>query len=148
MTETERERQLLRSALAERHRASRRQTPPFELLWSRAVAGMRSPRRARRGLLALAAAAVVLVLAATVAWRILDRHSHRELERALTVAAGAGGWRAPLDFLLETPGRQWLEATPSWTPGPAREPWLPAADLVAPDSQSPIPRGPIPRGDS
>ncbi len=136
MTETERERELLKRALAEAHRSTRRRTPAFGVLWSRAVAARKRPRRApgSRRLALGAAAAAALVLAATLALWTADRQSRSELEGAMTIAAALGEWKAPLDFLLETPGKEWLEAAPRWDPAAAAERWRLDPDLLEPDS--------------
>lgn len=138
------ERRLLTSLLAEVHRRQRNRTPPFEDVWSRAVAESAAARAARprkpRIRLAVAAAAVaVAVLGATIGWWIDSRRS-RELDRALAAAAAVGEWRAPLDFLLETPGREWLASTPRWGPGADAASWslappeLPETAAPEPDS--------------
>lgn len=138
MAETERERQLLRGLLAEGHRSTRRRTPAFAALWSRAVAEMRSPPEARRrGLALAAAAAALLALATTVTlWRARPQDPV-EVERAMQIAATVSEWRAPLDFLLETPGREWLESTPGWPVEPTDRPWNLTPDLLEPDSLQP-----------
>ncbi len=139
---TERERQLLRGALAEGHRSGRRRTPPFEELWSRAVAessaALSGRRRGPRIRLAVAAAAVaVLVVASTIALWTESRRS-RQLDVALSAAAAVGEWRAPLDFLLDTPGREWLAATPSWDPRAAAGPrWDLAPELLESEPLNP-----------
>ncbi|MFQ5528042.1 MAG: hypothetical protein ACE5GX_17515 [Thermoanaerobaculia bacterium] len=60
----------------------------------------------------------VVVLAAGVAWlmpglRGLDGASLSETEQ-LALAQDLSSWEAPLDFLLETPGREILYAPPSF----------------------------------
>jgi hypothetical protein len=143
-SETDHGRQLLESVLAEGRRDAGRNTPPFEEVWSRAVAASTSPRARRlrqpRLRLALAAAAVaVLVAASTIALWVDSRRS-RQLERAMTAVTAVGEWRAPLDFLLETPGREWLGAPPRWDPGStATAPWGIAPGLPETDPpKSPI----------
>ncbi len=135
MPDSDREREMLREVLAEGHRASGRRTPPFAALWARATAEAGSPHRARRPVLAVAAVAAVLVLAATITLWNVQRQSQGELERAMTIATAVGEWQAPLDFLLETPGREWLE-TPRWSPRPGTELGL-TPTLLEPDSQQP-----------
>jgi hypothetical protein len=61
------------------------------------------------GLFAIAAAAVVTVVAATV-FEISHTRGPRAIDAsALTLA----NWRAPTDFLLDTPGRELLRAVPA-----------------------------------
>ncbi len=128
MTHEPHDREAVKEALSEAHRATRRQPPEFATLWSRAAGQMRSRRSARTTRLAGAAAA--LALAAGIGLWTAERHSRAELEDAMATAAAISEWRAPLDYLLDTPGRQWLETTPSWGVDLATEPWDPPADLL------------------
>ena len=147
MSESERERQLLQEALSEAHRSTGERTPPFELLWSRAAARAEEPRRARstarRARFAFAVAAALALTMALVLWTG-GRRGAGDFDRAMTVAAEVGAWRAPLDFLLDTPGREWLEAPPSWDPGAAAAwslaPDLPQTYFPMPDSLEEVPR--------
>jgi hypothetical protein len=68
------------------------------------------PRSIRfAGLFAIAAAVVVTVVAATV-FEVSHTRGPRTVDpAALTLA----NWRAPTDFLLDTPGREFLRAVPA-----------------------------------
>lgn len=130
MNEERRERELLKGVLTEAHRATRRRTPAFGRVWARAAAARRPPTRYRAGR-GLAAAAVALALTVTAALWTVRGHRGSELDRALTIAAALDDWQAPLDFLLATPGREWLEAPAEW-PLAAPEPWALAPELLDP----------------
>jgi hypothetical protein len=61
------------------------------------------------GVFAIAAAVVITVVAATVL-EILHKRGPRAIDSsALTLS----NWRAPTDFLLDTPGRELLRAVPA-----------------------------------
>ncbi len=128
MTEDRHERQVVRDALTEAHRPIRRRAPEFALLWSRAADQQRSRKRARKTRLAVAAAGAALLLAMTIGLRTADRQGRRELERAMAMAATLEEWQAPLDFLLETPGQEWLETKPRWDLAPTARPLSIAPD--------------------
>ena len=140
----ERQRQLVREALADEHRARARRAPPFERLWAQAAATAEGARTAgrRRPRIRLAVAAALAALVGAVAVGLwLDVRRGSQQDRALRLAAAVGEWRAPLDFLLDTPGREWLESTPSWDPRAATGPrWgalpdpLPPSDSANPSS--------------
>lgn len=135
MSETERERELLREILAEGHRSTHRRPPAFATLWSRAAAEARAPRTARRrGFAVAAVAAAMLAIATTIVLWPTNRQSPSEIERAMLIAASVSEWRAPLDFLLETPGQEWLDSTPRGPIEPAAQSWNLSTDLLEPDS--------------
>lgn len=123
MTDDRHEREVARAALNEAHRPTRRRAPEFALLWSRAADQQGSRRRARKIRFAVAAVCAVLILAVTIGLRTANRQGRRELERAMVMATTLEQWQAPLDFLLETPGQEWLETKPHWDLAPAAEPW-------------------------
>ena len=100
------------------------------------AAVVESRRPVRRGPLwqPVAALAAVLLVAIAVAWLMprLTGPGAAPLseEEQLALASELSGWRGPLDFLLETPGREVLIGAPSFEldtltiPLPA----MPAAD--------------------
>ena len=130
MNDDRRDEEELREALSEAHRPTRHGTPEFAVLWSRAADRVGSRRAARRTRLIATTATVALAVAVTVGLWTADRRSRAELEEARTIAAAMDEWRAPLDYLLETPGRQWLKTTPSWVVEPATGSWHLPADLL------------------
>lgn len=112
MTDSKHEREAIRSALTDAHRETRQRAPRFALLWARAADQQRSRQATRRTHLVRAAAGGVLVLAVTFGLWTANRRDGGRLERATAMAAALSDWQAPLDFLLDTPGREWLETTP------------------------------------
>ena len=109
----------LRELLAEAHRAEP-SPPPFQRLWSRARSEAASSRRRRWRLrLATAGGLAVLLLALGTFWSLhrspIDSPPSSEdavLAEAQWDQAWAG-WEGPLDFLLDTPGRTYLESVPA-----------------------------------
>jgi len=96
----------LRELFAASRRQEAAQAPPFDRLWQRARAAARSaPARAARRLGYAAAAAGVLA-AALLLWRPVFHETEPALEASILA------WRAPTDFLLETPGAELLSTVP------------------------------------
>ena len=99
----------LKACLQDARQGTAEDAPPFSPMWSRALARGRSGRR--RGLrLGLAVAAALVVLTLLVGLQVRERAAFKKAEVA---AIEMSQWRAPLDFLLQTPGQEWLAATPS-----------------------------------
>lgn len=128
MTDRDRDREIMRQVFEVVHEETAGAAPRFEEVVSRGRAragraGWAGPTRwAAAGL--AATAAVTLVLAIGVSDRAPDGGSTWTPENL----AAFQDWEAPLDFLLDTPGREWLGATPEWgaaadlaTPGNALE---------------------------
>lgn len=118
MSRDRQDRELLRSVFAEGHRETSEKTPAFAPMWQEAErtrADRRRPRR-RYSIAALAAAAASLMIAAgLIGIRGLNEPetTAAELDAQMSqMAASLSEWRAPLDFLLQTPGSEWLQTTP------------------------------------
>jgi len=108
----------LRELLAEAHRGEP-SPPPFRKLWSRARAEATSSRRHWRLRLATAGGLAALLLALGTFWslhrrpvEVLPSSGDGVLAEAQWDQAWAG-WEGPLDFLLDTPGRTYLESVPA-----------------------------------
>lgn len=84
--------------------------PQFGPMWARALARGRSRGRHGLRLRVAIAAALLVVLSLLIHSQVRQRTAFKEA-RAAAIAMST--WRAPLDFLLQTPGREWLEATPN-----------------------------------
>ena len=130
MSDDRHEKEILRTALGEAHRPTPQETPEFAALWSRAADRLRSRRAARRTRLAAVAATAAVAVAVAVGFWTADRRLRVELEEARTIAATIDEWQAPLDYLLDTPGRQWLETTPTWAVRTPTAAWELPADLL------------------
>lgn len=100
----------LRSLFAELHAGDN--PPTFERLARRRHGRRRPVRR-------WAAAAAALALAAALAWTWARTTgptgtTERSAADELALASSLSRWRAPLDFLLETPGSELLTVTPNF----------------------------------
>ena len=94
----------LREAFAQLRESERGAIPPFRVT-------TRAPRSAPR----LAFAALVLIL--TIAGGLFVVRRTREPQRSVPPAdVTLSTWRAPTDFLLQTPGRELLSTTPRLQP--------------------------------
>jgi hypothetical protein len=94
----------LRAQFASSRRAAEAKTPSFERVLGRAP---RRPDPVFRGL-AAAASVVLVAIAAAMLW---PSNSHRS-PTGNPAAPMLADWRAPTDFLLDTPGREILYAIP------------------------------------
>jgi hypothetical protein len=116
----------IRELLVEAHGRLDPQPPPFRRLWD--AAGVAAPPRRRAALAAsvLAAGAAAAVLLLLVARGPAPERTE-EIARVADSPGPLGSWRGPLDFLLRTPGAEFLESAPVLgAPGPA----LPAVSDV------------------
>jgi hypothetical protein len=114
----------LRKLFASLRRADAVRTPTFERVLSRT----RPPEHGVRGLAAAAplGLAATLGLAAVIA--AIVRLPHRHASPAIRAAAPMlADWRAPTDFLLDTPGRALLDTVPELgvVPAPRLDPSSP-----------------------
>ena len=115
----DREDRSLREFFAAVHADDR--APAFERL-------ARGPRPRRRASWKPAVAAAVLVAGLSLAW-LAPRLGGPGLSEAeqMALASELSSWQAPLDFLLETPGREILSSAPAFDfqittfPPPAEE---------------------------
>ena len=82
-----------------------RTAPSFSSSWRSAESRVKRPGSVR---FRLAAIAAVIVLAAAGAWIVLKQRP----ARPIATVAQLSQWRAPTDFLLETPGSQLLRTIP------------------------------------
>jgi hypothetical protein len=94
----------LRAHFASLRRAAEAKTPGFERVVGRTP---RQPNPVFRGL-AVAASVVLVAIAAAMLW---SSNPHRSPTRN-AAAPMLADWRAPTDFLLDTPGRELLYAIP------------------------------------
>ena len=105
---------MLRERFASLRRAEEARVPGFERVMARAG------RRTNRGLWRLAMAASVALAAATV---VTVQVSHPQRSAMIHAAAPMlADWRAPTDFLLDTPVRELLHTVPDM--GRQRSPGL------------------------
>ncbi len=76
------------------------------------LAASQAKRQLRSGFAGrfIAATACVAMILAAALW--LQLFPHRERDSGQPVAALAQ-WKAPTDFLLQTPGREWLQSVPT-----------------------------------
>jgi hypothetical protein len=95
--------QEFRERFASLRREDAKRAPGFERLLQR------SPRRSASHLGALAAASCLLVAATVVTVLQL---SHRSRPAPYDATPSLANWRAPTDFLLDTPGRELLRSVP------------------------------------
>ena len=86
------------------------QAPSFDRLRARAHEDAGRRRRRRVRVAALAAASLV-AMTLGLGLRSVERREAR-FESAFASARAMGAWEAPLDFLLETPGRDVLRGAP------------------------------------
>ena len=119
----------LKALLKEAGQRATKDAPPFAPMWSRALARGRSRRRRGLRLRFAIAAAVLVVSTLVIHSQIRERIAFKKAEVA---ALEMSQWRAPLDFLLQTPGREWLAATPSLNllPGIESDLSLPPEEVV------------------
>jgi hypothetical protein len=110
MNDTARRDAELKARLKDAGQRTAEDAPPFAPMWSRALAHRRSRRRRGLRLRLSVAAALLVVSTLLVHSQVRERIAFK---KAKVVAMEMSQWRAPLDFLLQTPGREWLEATPS-----------------------------------
>jgi len=112
------EEQEIRKLFHEAHR-DEAVPPPFEALWNRVRAEATTWHRPPGPRLALTGALVVLVLALVVVWALREPGSPPSTPTSGPLVAEASwdrswaGWEGPLDFLLETPGRTYLDSVPT-----------------------------------
>jgi hypothetical protein len=100
----------LREHFASLRRAEEARAPSFERVIGR------PPRRSNRGWWGVGGAASALAVVTVVLVRMSHPHGPR------TIAASApmlADWRAPTDFLLDTPGRELLHTIPDLGRWPA-----------------------------
>lgn len=120
--------------------------PPFHALWDRGrieTATWPGPPRPR---FVLAGALAVLALALVIVWALREPASNPAPPTPGPLVAEAAwdrtwsGWEGPLDFLLDTPGRTYLETVPTLmddaAPGEGAATWesLPAGERRPPDA--------------
>lgn len=91
----------LRNLFVSLRQEEQQSTPAFASLWAR-----KNPVQQRKGLWFAAAACALIVVAAF----LLLRSERPNREEVLTVSITE--WKAPTDFLLETPGREILRTVP------------------------------------
>ena len=91
----------LRNRFVSLRQQEQQRVPAFVSLW-----GRKSPVQRRKGLWLVAAACALIAVAAT----LLLRSERPNREEVLTVSITE--WKAPTDFLLETPGREILQTVP------------------------------------
>ncbi len=96
----------LRSRFAKLRAEDGSETPPFALPAARNEEYRRRPFAGRL----VAATACTLLIAVAVLWVSISR---RESVRPGQPVASLTGWRAPTDFLLQTPGREFLRTIPA-----------------------------------
>jgi hypothetical protein len=94
----------LRARFAELRSEEAADAPEFALPGS----GKVHPRPRRWGYIRVTAAACVVAVAFVIGLRLIPRKP----ERNTTSVASLTEWKAPTDFLLETPGRELLETVP------------------------------------
>ena len=106
----------LRERFARQRSEEARDVPDFARAWAAAQQrGRRPPRRGRLVLLTAGAAA------AAVAMVLLWHPSPPPLPPSASTSPSLEQWRAPTDFLLQTPGRELLSGVPAFGrgwPGP------------------------------
>lgn len=112
MDETRRQDPELKAALQEVGQRTADGAPEFTDLWSQALSRGTSRRRRAKRLRFATVAAGLVVASLLVIWQVRERAAFREAEAA---AVAMAQWRAPLDFLLQTPGQEWIATTPSLT---------------------------------
>ena len=96
---------MLREAFDEIRRADAERTPPFSRMWR----APHSTAAVRRPLVWIAAAALLLLIAATM----LVRRPPRPVN---LVSIPPMEWKAPTDFLLDTPGSSLSRSVPQLQP--------------------------------
>jgi hypothetical protein len=105
----------LREHFARQRSEEARDAPGFAQVWAAAQERGRRPRRGRLTLLTAGA------VAAAVAMLLLWRPSPPPPPPSASASPSLGRWRAPTDFLLQTPGRELLSGLPAFGrgwPGP------------------------------
>ena len=99
--------QRLRKAFQDLHKQYQRDLPPFDDLWKRSNSASLKRRRSRIQLRRLLRAGATVAAALVLYWAVRPRDFiNPGKEPQLTE------WRAPTDFLLETPGRKLLGEVP------------------------------------
>ena len=97
--------------LRDRFAALRREEEPQAPEFAALLPGMAGRSRRRDGRRILGATALVIIAAAVILWlRPAPPATRQEPGRP---AASLTQWRAPTDFLLETPGRDMLRTVPA-----------------------------------
>jgi len=110
MNDTARRDAELKALLNKARQRTAEDAPQFAPMWSRSLARGRLRRRRSLRLRLAIAAALLVAVTLVVQSQVRDRIAFKKAE---VTAMEMSQWRAPLDFLLQTPGREWLEATPS-----------------------------------
>lgn len=88
-----------------------RETPPFSRTWSAARSRQRQDVETPWALAFHVATALFIVIGVS-AVLVLRPTSPRD-DFNLQVAAGLSSWQSPTDFLLSTPGSQFIQSVPS-----------------------------------
>ena len=97
----------LRDRFAALRREEEGQAPEFALH----VPGVAGHGRRRSGVKIIAVAVTLVTVAAAIFWlRLVPQKPEREVVKPV---ASLTQWRAPTDFLLETPGRELLRTVPA-----------------------------------
>lgn len=91
----------LRDRFTMLRREEEQQAPEFASLWRRTVRAPRSKKQWR------IAAACLLIMVAAVLWLRSTQRRNADFS-----VASITDWKAPTDFLLETPGRELLRTVP------------------------------------
>lgn len=137
------EERALRALLTEAHRSDP-PAPSFRRLWTRAQGSVSTGRSTLGRRLATVGAVAVVLLALGWVWGLVGRDASPTRPSALdpmaldpmaldptaptpawtsaeagldSTASAWAGWRGPLDFLLDTPGRSYLESVPTFAGG-------------------------------
>jgi hypothetical protein len=90
--------------------------PEFGRMWQAARVEVTRRRRRRRQVLATTSAAAV-ILGLVLLSQFPQQPTHdpeRDLRMAAELSRQIESWEGPLDVLLDTPGRAWLETTPEF----------------------------------
>jgi len=95
----------LRDAFRELRAAEQRHVPPFRRLVERRPSGRRRRAEARRYTFAIAALLIVVVAAA-----LLRRTSSPQRPAISSIST----WKAPTDFLLQTPNAKLMKTVPTF----------------------------------
>ena len=106
----------LRRRFGELRSADGSEVTPFEQMWSQA-GRMRTDRRRRLRHYRLAGAAVLfLMIGGGIVRQAMfeSRRLDHNLEELLSFSATSEQWQGPLDFLLVTPGSEFLTSTPQF----------------------------------
>ena len=101
----------IRRLFRELREQDERDAPSFARTWSAARSRQRQDTQSPWALAFHVAMAMFIVIGVSAA--LVLRSNGKPDESALQAAAGISTWQSPTDFLLSTPGSQYIQSVPS-----------------------------------